>query len=108
MSTFSSVNPASGEVVARYEQAQPAELETILNAMQAAFEDWRRADFATRAKPMRQAARLLRERQAALAHLMAVEMGKPLAQGGSELEKCAWACEFYADNAAKFLAPEEI
>src|SRR5262249_35850319 len=40
--------------------------------------------------------------------LMAQEMGKPLSQGQSEVEKCAWACDYFAENAPKFLARELI
>jgi succinate-semialdehyde dehydrogenase/glutarate-semialdehyde dehydrogenase len=39
---------------------------------------------------------------------MADEMGKPLAQGRAETEKCAWCCDYYADNAEKFLSPEVV
>jgi succinate-semialdehyde dehydrogenase/glutarate-semialdehyde dehydrogenase len=53
-------------------------------------------------------AALLRERRDALARLMAVEMGKPLAQGRAEADKCALVCEYYAEHAESFLAPETV
>jgi succinate-semialdehyde dehydrogenase/glutarate-semialdehyde dehydrogenase len=43
-----------------------------------------------------------------LATLMALEMGKPVRQGRAEIEKCAWVCEYYAEHAARFLAPETV
>src|SRR3546814_3581432 len=43
-----------------------------------------------------------------LARLMALEMGKPLSQGISEVEKCAWVCRYYSQEAAGFLRPEKI
>src|SRR6185295_19521627 len=69
---------------------------------------WRETAFGARAVPMRRAASLLRERKEELAQLMAVEMGKPLAQGRAEAEKCAWVCEYYAAEAEGFLRPETI
>jgi acyl-CoA reductase-like NAD-dependent aldehyde dehydrogenase len=57
---------------------------------------------------MRRAGALLRERKEDLARLMALEMGKPLAQGRAEAEKCAWVCEYYAEHAEAFLRREEI
>ena len=57
---------------------------------------------------MRRAGALLRERKDELARLMALEMGKPLAQGRAEAEKCAWVCDYYADTAEGFLKPEAI
>jgi succinate-semialdehyde dehydrogenase / glutarate-semialdehyde dehydrogenase len=105
---FESRNPATGEIIARYTETSGADVDKALRALHAACEGWRRADFATRAVPMRKAAALLRERQQSLANLMALEMGKPLAQGRAEIEKCAWGCDFYADNAAKFLTAEKI
>src|SRR5256885_15983626 len=55
---------------------------------------------------MRQAARILRERRAEYARTMALEMGKPLQQGEAEAEKCAWACEYYAEQAAAMLGDQ--
>jgi succinate-semialdehyde dehydrogenase / glutarate-semialdehyde dehydrogenase len=105
---FESRNPATGEVIERYTETSQQDTERILRELQSGFESWRRTDFAQRSTAMRKAAALLRERQEALTRLMATEMGKPLAQGRAEIEKCAWACDFYAESAEKFLALEEI
>ena len=69
---------------------------------------WRGSSFAERAAKLRNAARILCDRKQELANLMALEMGKPLPQGIAELEKCALGCEYYAEHAAKHLAPESI
>jgi acyl-CoA reductase-like NAD-dependent aldehyde dehydrogenase len=55
---------------------------------------------------MRRAAGYLRENRDRLARLITLEMGKPITEAEAEIEKCAWAAEYYADNAASFLAPE--
>ncbi|HEU5309956.1 MAG TPA: aldehyde dehydrogenase family protein, partial [Candidatus Eisenbacteria bacterium] len=101
-----SVNPATNETVETYKKTTPAETERMVDRADRAFESWRRATFGVRATSMRKAAALLEERKERAAALMAVEMGKPLAQGRSEIEKCAWACRFFADHAEEFLAPE--
>jgi succinate-semialdehyde dehydrogenase/glutarate-semialdehyde dehydrogenase len=78
-------------------------VERILSGAAAAFRDWRRVPFAERAEPMRAAARILRARKEEFARTMAVEMGKPIAQGEAEAEKCAWTCEYYAEHAGAML-----
>src|SRR5262249_42139994 len=52
---------------------------------------------------MREAARVLRRRQAEFARTMTLEMGKPITQGEAEAEKCAWVCDYYAQTAESFL-----
>jgi succinate-semialdehyde dehydrogenase/glutarate-semialdehyde dehydrogenase len=103
-----SINPTTGAEINRYDEMTPDEVETAIAAAAAAFTSWRRASFDERAAVIRGVARELRARKSGLARLMALEMGKPLNQGESEVEKCAGACDYFADHAATFLAREEV
>jgi len=103
-----SINPADGRLIQEYPEPDRETVASILRDAHQAFLDWRRTSFAERAVPTRRAAALLRERREELARLMALEMGKPLPQGRAEAEKCAWVCDYYAETAERFLAPEEI
>ena len=101
-----SVNPATGEVVEVFEPTSPALIERAVSGAHAAFLEWRRVPVAERAVPMREAARLLRARKTEYARTMALEMGKPIAQGEAEVEKCALACDHYAAEAPSMLAEQ--
>ena len=102
------VNPATGERIDRYPEMPPADVQRVLRDVDNAFRSWRETALAERAVPMRAAAAALRRREGELASLMAREMGKPLAQGRAEVQKCAWVCEYYAEHAAAFLADEPV
>jgi succinate-semialdehyde dehydrogenase/glutarate-semialdehyde dehydrogenase len=102
------INPATGERVCEYAETSPPEVAGVLHRADAAFRSWRSVPFPERAAKMRRAGAILRERKDRYARLMAVEMGKPLAQGRGEAEKCAWVCEYYADHAEAFLSPEPV
>src|SRR5437867_5548342 len=104
--SIQSVNPWTGEVLETFTETAGAELERMLARAQAVFLEWRDVPFARRAERMRQAARPLRTRKADYARLMTREMGKPIVQGEAEIEKCAWACEYYADQAETLLAEQ--
>lgn len=100
-----SKNPATGQLIAEYAEIDEAALRSKVNAAASAFERWRRTGFAERSARMKTAARLLRERRDRLATLMTMEMGKLIGESRSEVEKCAWACEYFADNAESMLSP---
>jgi len=104
--SLQSVNPATGEMLERFEEPTAPELDRMLTAAHEAFLEWRTVPFATRAQTMRAAARVLRERVDAYARTMSLEMGKPIVQAEAEVEKCAVVCEYYADHAEAFLAPQ--
>ncbi len=103
-----SVNPATGEIIEEYEQMDGAEIAGIIHKADAAQKEWLHLSFEERAKRLNKAAEILRDRSSEFAELMAREMGKPLAQGESESEKCAWVCEYYAENASRFLQNQQI
>ena len=103
--TMDSINPATERVMGRYPLTSPSQIDHILDEVQQAYRSWGRLSVADRAVPMRDAASYLRANNGRLAGLITAEMGKPIAQSEAEIEKCAWACEFYADNAGGFLEP---
>lgn len=102
------INPATGEVHARFDLHSDDQLERRLDRSARAFADWRRTSFAERAGLFRKLADMLRDRQDALAYKMAVEMGKPLAQGKAEAVKCGLVCDHYAKHAESMLAPYTV
>ncbi len=103
-----SVNPATGEVLKRYDDHDASEVEARLARAAEAFERYRRTSFAERAGWLRRAGELLVAEKERLGRLMTLEMGKTLASAVAEAEKCASACRYYADHAARFLADERI
>jgi len=105
---LASIDPASGRVVASWPEAGDAEVLDALRRSAAAFEEWSRTSVEERAGVLRRAAVLLRVEAEGYARLMAEEMGKPLPQGRAEVEKCAWACEHYAEVAAAELANQPV
>ncbi len=106
--SIETTNPATGELLRRYEEMSADELTQTLAEVARAQVAWAKTDFAHRADRLRRAASILRERADRYAVLMAEEMGKPLAGGRSETEKCAWVCDYYADHAERFLADEMV
>lgn len=101
-----SVNPATGEVMESFEEWPAEKTREAIGRVHRAWLDWRRASFAERERGMTRLATALKDRRNEYAGMMAKEMGKPVAEGRGEVEKCAWNCEFYAANAARFLADE--
>src|SRR5436190_10839713 len=106
--TVVSIIPTTGETLETFAETTPAALERVLAEAVAAYQTWRRCSYAHRAKLVREAARLLRERKSQHARTMALEMGKPLPQGEAEAEKCAWVCEYYAEHSERFIADEPL
>ncbi len=102
------VNPATGEHLRTYEELSAREVEGIIDVVHREYLRWRRTPFSQRAELMGGAAGLLRAGVDEYARLMAEEMGKPIREGRAEVEKCAWVCEYYAEHAEEFLAPEHI
>ena len=103
-----SINPANLKVLKTYSPMQISEVNKIINLTNTAFEEWRETSFSHRSKLMTKAADVLRRKKEDYSKLMTLEMGKPISQSRAEVEKCAWVCEYYAENAQKFLSDEMI
>jgi succinate-semialdehyde dehydrogenase/glutarate-semialdehyde dehydrogenase len=102
------VNPATGETGKSYDPHSIHDAASAAKAARAAFEKWRRTSFAERSRVVHKAAEILRARQDELARLMTDEMGKTLDDGRAEVEKCAFHCDWFADHAAEYLAPQPV
>jgi len=106
--TITTVNPATGEELTTYDEADAGAVTAAIELADARHRLWRRTSFADRAQVLRAAADLLDERADTLAALMADEMGKPIADGRREAQKCAWACRHYAEHAEGYLSDRAI
>jgi len=105
---FKSVNPYSLQVVEEFESLTDKEVMRKLEVADDTFSRWKSVPFASRSERMLEAARILRVNKDTCARNITIEMGKTLKEAIAEIEKCAWACEYYAAHAAAFLADEHI
>ncbi len=103
-----SVNPATGELIEAFEPTSPERVNAALDTARAAFVRWHDTESAERAHLLRRVAGILRERRAELARTATLEMGKPIAEALAEVEKCAWSCEYFAEQGERFLAPQQV
>jgi succinate-semialdehyde dehydrogenase/glutarate-semialdehyde dehydrogenase len=108
-SMYAVVDPSTGDVVREYPTATDEQMEQALAAASKAYREWsKKSTLDERAALIRRVAQLHTERKDELAAIIQREMGKPLDQSVGEVEFSAAIYEFYADNAAKFLADEPI
>lgn len=103
-----SINPATGELIESFEEHTDAEVEAALDRAQRTFAAYRKASFAQRAGWLLEAAQILEGESDKWARLMTREMGKTYKSAVAEAQKCAWACRYFAENGAAFLADEAI
>jgi len=105
---LSTVNPSNGKVISQYDIMGGAEIGKFVKQSRKAFEDWRGLEISKRAEYMQNFAQELRRNKANLARTATQEMGKPLKESLSEIEKCAWAMEYYGDNGPIFINDEVV
>ncbi len=105
--TVKTINPATEEVVAEYEIISKEKISESVKKSRSAFSEWRK-DIKKRAAFVHTLADELRKNKTDLARVATKEMGKPIKEALSEVEKCAWAMEFYGDNGDIFLNPEIV
>lgn len=105
---FKSVNPYNGKEVESYDALSRDELSAKLDRSARAYAAWRKMPLLDRCSLMKNAGQVLREDVASYAEMISLEMGKPIKEARAEVIKCAWVCEYYAEQAVDFLKEEVI
>ena len=105
---ISTVNPATGEEVKTFDELSDEEIDRKIQLAADTFREYRKTSFEERARMMTRAAEILKDEAEEFGRLMTMEMGKTLAAATAEANKCARGCRYYAQNAERFLADEEI
>jgi succinate-semialdehyde dehydrogenase/glutarate-semialdehyde dehydrogenase len=103
-----SINPFSGEVTAEFDPLSDEACRKAVLMGREAFGKWRKLNVSDRVKPVGKLASIFRQNKEEYARIIAVEMGKPIRAGISEIEKCARLCDYYHENAEAFLRGEVV
>jgi acyl-CoA reductase-like NAD-dependent aldehyde dehydrogenase len=103
-----SINPATEEILATFGEVSPEQVDGTIAAAYEAWGSWSRTPVGERARLMRGVAGYLRENKPRFSQLITLEMGKPIAEAEAEIEKCGITCDFYAENAERFLSRESV
>ena len=101
---FKSINPFNDKVLTEFEEDSQPELSQKISQAAKTFDHWKEVSMEERGSLLFSLAEELRSQSGKLAELATLEMGKPIKQAESEVEKCAWLCEHYAENGSKYLA----
>src|SRR2546422_675519 len=106
--TFDVINPATERALATYPILTARQVRTKVETAREAFRSWSRLDPKERAAYLLRFAEVLRKHRDAYAETMTLEMGKVIREAVAEVEKCAWASEYFAENGPGFLQPEIV
>lgn len=98
-----SINPFNGKILQEYTEFTSEKINQIIEEQHIAFSEWKQLPVEIRADALKRLGNLLKEKEAELARLITLEMGKPITESRAEIRKCAWLCEHYAQKGAKHL-----
>jgi len=107
LSQITTVNPATGENIANYSTMDKNQVFDLVGKAKRAYPEWKK-DYEKRRSYIYNLVEYLKKNKTKLATVATTEMGKPLKESIGEIEKCAWALEFYADHGDSFLADEVL
>jgi succinate-semialdehyde dehydrogenase/glutarate-semialdehyde dehydrogenase len=105
--SFATINPTNEKILKEYEGLNESQINDLIEKSNDRFESWRKTSFKHRSDLLLKIADILVDRKDEYANTMALEMGKPLAQGIAEAEKSAWVCRYYAENAEEQLKDQQ-
>ncbi|CAA0284454.1 succinate-semialdehyde dehydrogenase [Klebsiella oxytoca] len=101
-----SVNPTTGEIISSLPWASEQEVDSAVALAEQAYRQWRNVSVAERAAALRHVGNAMRARGEALAQMISLEMGKPIAQARGEVAKSANLCDWYAEHGPAMLKTE--
>ena len=108
MSVMQAINPANGDIIATYQQHTAGEVARKVDDAGRAFAGWSATKIEERAALLPKLAAVLEANKERYARLMTAEMGKPIKEARAEVEKCAWACKYYAEHGPAYLADDIV
>jgi len=103
-----SINPFTGEVTAEFDPMGYEKCLKAIRSAEKAYHEWRKMDVSERVIPIAKLASIFRRDKEEYARIIAVEMGKPIREGISEIEKCACLCDYYYRNSEGFLRSHPV
>lgn len=108
MQQIETINPATGKIIATYDNETPERVSQKVKSARTALAGWKKLDLSERTDYMRKLGRVMRKSREEYARTITEEMGKPIRQSLAEIEKCAWVCDYYAEHAEVFLRDQII
>ncbi|MDX2074023.1 MAG: NAD-dependent succinate-semialdehyde dehydrogenase [Alphaproteobacteria bacterium] len=108
MSTQDAINPVTGAVIKSYPIHSDAEVQAMLARAHSCFSDWRCTPFSERKAALLRVSEVIAKNKNDYAKLIALEMGKPLKEGLAEVEKCASAARYFAENGEAMLSDQMV
>lgn len=106
--TIQSINPYNGKTVFENKRFTTKQVQYAIDDAHSAFLKWKNITLADKAIFIDQLGKILLANKEEWGEVMTLEMGKPITQSIAEIEKCAWVCSYYAENAIQQLAPRYI
>jgi succinate-semialdehyde dehydrogenase/glutarate-semialdehyde dehydrogenase len=103
-----SINPFTDDIIAEFPEYSEAEAEELISKTDEAYQDWKKTTFNERKSLMTRTSELIRVNSEKYARAITSEMGKPIREARAEVDKCAWVCEYFGENAEDFLKSEQI
>lgn len=101
-------NPATEETLNSYSEMSLLELNTTIAQVQASYQLWRKTPLVERNTLLLKLRQLLIEQKQIFAHMISIEMGKPIRQARAEIDKCLDLCDYYHTHAETLLSPRPI
>ena len=100
-----SINPYTRKLIAEYPELDVNQAYNLIEKSNNAFLGWRNISYSRRGVYFQKLADLLRNKKRELAEVITAEMGKIISESEAEIEKCAWLCDYYAENSERLLSP---